>query len=231
VTAHILVVEDDADICRSLQILFQRAGYNVSVASDGESGVERFLSHPPDLVVLDISMPVMDGWAVLDRIRNQSQTPVLMLTARGLESEKVRGLLGGADDYMTKPFSNDELVARVAARLRRSPLKGDRDMETIFDDGFLYVNFSGQIVKANGEDVILTPTEFRLLAALVRHAGQVLSTDQLLEWAWHDPTGIGPGRVKFTVLSLRRKLDWTDLATSPVETVRGFGYRYRIASQ
>jgi len=225
VTARVLVVEDDVDIWRSLQILLQRAGYELLWAADGPDGLRSLREDHPDLVILDVGLPKLDGWAVLERIRDHSEIPVILLTARGLETDKVRGLLGGADDYLTKPFSNEELVARVAALLRRSPVT--RSEPSVFEDGAIRVDLARHTVEAAGQPVLLTPSEFRLLAALVRHPGQVLSHGQLLEQAWHDPTRTGPGRVKFTILSLRRKLGWTDLHDSPVETVRGFGYRYR----
>jgi DNA-binding response OmpR family regulator len=220
-----LVVEDDRDIWRSLQILLERSGYRLQWSADGEDGLERFRTDRPDLVVLDVGLPRLDGWAVLERIRSHSTVPVLLLTARGLESDKVRGLLGGADDYLTKPFSNEELVARVGALLRRAGPVAEE--EPVFQDARLVVDFSQRQVECDGQDVTLTPAEFRLLSVLVRHTGQVLSPGQLLELAWHDPSGIGPGRVKFTVLSLRRRLGWTELTECPIETVRGFGYRYR----
>ncbi len=224
-TARILVVEDDNDIWRSLQILLERSGYELRWAADGQDGLNQFKEYLPDLVVLDVGLPYLDGWAVLERIRHQSDVPVLLLTARGLESDKVRGLLGGADDYLTKPFSNDELVARVAALFRR--VRPVAAITSVWHDGRLRVDFDDHRVQVGATEVSLTPSEFRLLAALIRHAGQVLSNAQLLEQAWHDPSGIGPGRVKFTILSLRRKLGWTELADCPIETVRGFGYRYR----
>jgi DNA-binding response OmpR family regulator len=223
--ARVLVVEDDADIGRSLEIILARAGYEVTVAVDGSDGLRRFNEEGHHLVVLDISLPILDGWAVLERIRSVSTTPILLLTARGLEADKVRGLLGGADDYLTKPYSNDELVARVVALLRRSP---PADSEpTVYDDGRVRVDFIMQTCEVSGSPVRLTPTEFRLLTTLLRHPDEVLSRQRLLELSWHDPTARGSGRVKFTVLSLRRKLGWGDLGTSPLEAVRGFGYRYR----
>jgi DNA-binding response OmpR family regulator len=225
--ARVLVVEDDQDIWRSLQILLERSGYRLRWAADGMSGLSQFGDYDPDLVVLDVGLPGLDGWSVLERIRHRSDVPVLVLTARGLESDKVRGLLSGADDYLTKPFSNDELVARVGALLRRARTTTPTTPE--FVDARLRIDFGDNRVHLGETEVALTPSEFRLLAALVRHSGQVLTNAQLLEQAWHDPSGIGPGRVKFTVLSLRRKLGWTDLDGCPIETVRGFGYRYRPA--
>jgi len=225
----ILIVEDDADIWRSLQILLERAGYQVLPAGDGVEGLRQFQEHRPDLVVLDVGLPALDGWSVLERIRDVSDVPVMLLTARGLETDKARGLLSGADDYLTKPFSNAELVARVGALLRRSPPVTEGP--SVYDDGRLRVDFSTHEVQRAGEDVKLTPTEFRLLSVLVRQTGQVPSPRQLLEQGWHDPSGIGTGRVKFTVLNLRRKLGWDDAENSPIETVRGFGYRYRAPAE
>jgi DNA-binding response OmpR family regulator len=149
---------------------------------------------------------------------------VLLLTARGHEGDKVRGLHAGADDYLTKPFGNQELAARVHALLRRP--RTERDQADVYDDGAVLVQFASHEVSVNGHPVGLTPTEFRLLAALVRHHGQTLSAEQLLDLAWNDPFGVGPERVKFGVLRLRRKLGQPAAAPLPIEAVRGFGYRY-----
>jgi len=222
---RILVIEDDPDIWRLLEVLLRRAGFEPLWASDGLQGLRRFGADSPDLVLLDVGLPELDGWEVLERIRDVGRVPVLLLTARGLETDKVRGLLGGADDYLTKPFDNDELVARIGVLLRR-PLKVTADVG-IYDDGLLEVDFSSRTAKVRGSKVQLTPTEFRLLAALVRHAGHVLSLERLLEMAWGDPGGSGTGKVRFAVMSLRRKLGWGDDANCPLESVRGFGYRYR----
>lgn len=222
---RILVIEDDTDIWRSLQVLLRRAGYDPIWAEDGAEGLKRFGDDPPDLILLDVGLPKIDGWVILDRVRNVSRVPIMVLTARGLEMDKARGLLGGADDYLTKPFSNAELVARIGALLRHSTVPAAEPV--VYEDGHLEVDFSTGTVALGGEAVQLTPTEFRLLSVLVRHVGQVLSARQLLELVWNDPSGTGPGRVKFTILSLRRKMGWTDLGECPLENVRGFGYRYR----
>jgi DNA-binding response OmpR family regulator len=154
-----------------------------------------------------------------------SDVPVLMLTALGTERDKVRGLNSGADDYLTKPFSRVELLARLQAVGRRQVSKGEP--VTTFDDGTLHIDFAHQEVTVDGVTIILTPTEYRLLATLARHQGQVLSSDQLIELAWDDPSGLAPSRVKYAVLRLRRKLGWDEGDEGPIETVRGFGYRYR----
>ena len=224
--SRLVVVEDDPDIALALRLLLTRAGHEVAHAKDGRTGLKDAYTGRPELVILDIGLPGLDGWQVLERLRDVSDVPVLLLTAHGQESDKVRGLRGGADDYLTKPFTNAELVARVEALLRRSAGPASWADE-VYDDGVLRIDPAARRTFVAGEEVRLTPTEFRLLNVLVRHAGAVLSPNQLLAQAWDDPTGIGPERVKFAVLRLRRKLGWTDPDASPIESVRGFGYRYR----
>jgi DNA-binding response OmpR family regulator len=226
VPAAVLVIEDDPDVARAIRAVLEGGGLEVLTEGDGRSGLHAFHACRPGLVVLDVGLPVLDGWAVLSRIRDLSEVPVLMLTSHGLEDEKVRGLQAGADDYVTKPFSNAELLARVRGLLRRGRAGQDPDAARVYDDGLLSVGLSGGEVTVGGRPVSLTPTEFRLLAVLVRHRGQVLSPEQLLDQAWQDPAGIGPDRVKFTVMRLRRKLGQHGGAGPPIEAVRGFGYRY-----
>ena len=223
-TARILIVEDDKDIALAVRTVLQRGGYDIVAAANGRDGLRIFHASRPDCVLLDVGLPGLDGWAVLERIRDISQVPVLLLTAHGLESEKVRGLRAGADDYLTKPFGNRELLARVQALLRRSA-PGDPGAE-VYDDGRIQVQFGSHQVQVDGQPVELTPTEYRLLTALVRHPGQALSAGQLVEQAWNDPLQVGPERVKFSVMRLRRKLGQRSGAREPIEAVRGFGYRY-----
>lgn len=229
---QVLVIEDDTDIALGIRTVLARAGFDVTEAASGRQGLRAFHDARPDLVILDIGLPELDGWAVLERMRDLSDVPVLILTAHSLEADKVRGLNSGADDYLTKPFGNSELAARVEALLRRS--RADSDPAEIYDDGLVQVRFGSHQVLVNGSAVTLTPTEYRLLTAFVRHAGQILTPDQLLDLAWNDPWGTGPERVKFTVMRLRRKLAQPrpgamgavrDPAPS-IEAVRGFGYRY-----
>src|SRR5262249_31663953 len=199
---RVLVMEDDQDIALRLRIVLARGGFAAPLAASGRDGLRVFHSTRPDLVILDVGLPEMDGWAVLERIRDLSEVPVLMLTAHGQESEKVRGLSSGADDYQTKPYGNAELTARVLVLLRRrQPAAASEVAEPeVFDDGLIELDFAAREVRVAGERVTLTPTEFRLLAALVRRKGQVLSPDALLELAWSDPLGIGPERVKYTIM-------------------------------
>jgi DNA-binding response OmpR family regulator len=223
---RVLVIEDDRDIALAIRTLLTRSGFEVASSSDGKDGLRAFHTARPDLVVLDIGLPTLDGWGVLERIRDLSDVPVLMLTAHGNEADKVRGLQSGADDYLTKPFGARELAARVEALLRRPRTKLPEP--DVYDDGRLVVKLDAREVTVNGQRVPLTPTEFRLLVALVRHPGRTLSADQLLELAWNDPLGIGPERVKFGIMRLRRKLGPPGGPGSAIEAVRGFGYRYVV---
>jgi DNA-binding response OmpR family regulator len=221
---RVLVIEDDKDIALGIRTVLSRSGFDVAHSADGKEGLRAFHDARPDLVVLDIGLPSLDGWGVLERIRDLSDVPVLMLTAHGNETDKVRGLRSGADDYLTKPFGNGELAARVEALLRR-PRTGQPQAE-VYQDSKLLVRLDTREVIVEGDTVTLTPTEFRLLAALIRNPGRTLTPDQLLELAWNDPLGIGPERVKFCILRLRRKLGQDAGAGSAIEAVRGFGYRY-----
>lgn len=222
-------MEDEEDV-RSLVVeLLERAGYRVNSAGDGRAGLRLFHEHRPDLVVLDISMPALDGFQTLERIRDLSDVPVLILTAHNSELERVRGLKAGADDYLGKPFGRQELVARVEALLRRIR-DPEGEGETLYSDELLEIDFARRGVTVRGRQVSLTPLEFRLLGALVRHPDQVLSSEQLLEQAWGDAIGRSSDQVKLYVSYLRRKLSDGSDGSSPIETVRGFGYRYRPAA-
>jgi len=223
-SVQVLCIEDDQDIALAISMVLRRAGFEVVGAADGKDGLRAFHAERPDVVLLDIGLPTLDGWTVLERIRDLSDVPVIMLTAHGQEADKVRGLQLGADDYLTKPFGNAELVARIQALLRRS--KPARPEAEVYADALVHLNFGAREVRIGDEPTTLTPSEFRLLAALVRHAGQTLSPDQLLEQAWNDPLGVGPERVKFAIMRLRRKLGQGDGSGPPIEAVRGFGYRY-----
>jgi DNA-binding response OmpR family regulator len=221
----ILIADDDADVRRLIVVLLERAGYRAFEAPDGREALRLLYTRRPAAVVLDVAMPGLDGWKVLERIREVSDVPVLMLTAQGEELHRVRGLRAGADDYVTKPFGRQELLARIEALLRRS--RGNNDVTEAYRDELLEVDFSQRRVLVRGEPVSLTPLEFRLLGAFLRNPGQLLSRDQLLELAWGDPSTRSADEVKLYVGYLRRKLDAAAGAGSAIETVRGFGYRYR----
>ena len=182
--ARVLVVDDEPDIRGLLAKLLERAGCAVTEAADGRRALREFYAVQPDLVVLDVGIPELDGWQTLERIRDLSDVPVLLLTGHAGELEKVRGLKAGADDYVTKPFGRQELVARVEALLRRSGTR--REATPTYADGDVAIDFGRRSVTVRGEEISLTPLEFKLLATFVRHPNQVLSSAQLLELVWGD---------------------------------------------
>jgi DNA-binding response OmpR family regulator len=221
---RVLVVDDDEDIRLLVRELLERGGYTVDEADNGKAALRQIFANAPALVILDVTMPDMDGYQTLERIRDLSDVPVLMLTARTQELEKVRGLSAGADDYVAKPFGRQELLARVQALLRRTG--GRSEVIEAYADDFVQIDYAQRKVTVQGRDVQLTPLEFKLLAAFVQNPNQVLSRDQLLEIVWGDPYGVSGDQVKLYVGYLRRKLVPDAPETAPVETVRGFGYRY-----
>jgi DNA-binding response OmpR family regulator len=222
--ARVLVVDDESDVRALVRDLLEDSGYAVDEARDGSEGLRLLYAQRPDAVVLDLGMPTMDGWTALERIRELSDVPVLMLTARGGDLERVRGLRAGADDYLVKPFFGEELLARIEAllrRARRAPTPAaPRDR---YEDAALTIDYLEHRVRAGGQEVALTPLEFRLLCEFVAHPRQVLSHEQLLERVWYDPHAVAPDVVRLYVGYLRRKLG---PARERIETVRGFGYRY-----
>jgi DNA-binding response OmpR family regulator len=220
---RVLVVDDNDDICLLLEELLKGAGYSVETARDGRAALRAFHETPADLVILDLSMPELDGFETLERLRDLSDAPVILLTARSSEIDKVRGFRAGADDYVVKPFGRQELLARIEALLRRTP--EPKHLQR-YDDGALSIDHGRRLVLCRGLPVQLTPLEFRLLVTLVEHAGQVLSADQLVENVWGHSAGVSRDQVKLYVSYVRRKLAQAAEGFEPIETVRGFGYRY-----
>lgn len=220
-----LVVDDEDDIRDLVREVLEGEGHTVLEAPDGRAALRVIHQDRPDLVILDVMMPELDGWRTLDRIRDVSDVPVIMLTARALDWERARGLRSGADDYMIKPFSPIELGARVAALLRRAPASEERPR--VYEDRVLRIDFATRAVTVYGQQVSLTPLEFKMLGVFINHAGQVLTRDQLLELVWGSRDAVFPEQVKLYVAYLRRKLGALVDGDSPIETIRGFGYIYR----
>ncbi len=220
---RVLVVDDDDDIRLLLHELLSGAGYLVETAQDGRAALRVFHEKPTDVVVLDLSMPELDGFETLERLRDVSDVPVILLTARSSEIDKVRGFRAGADDYVVKPFGRQELLARIEALLRRAPEATHLEH---YDDGAISIDYARRLVMSRGLPVRLTPLEFRLLDAFARHPGQVLSADQLIEHCWGHEAGVSLDQVKLYVSYLRKKLGQDADGWQPIETVRGFGYRY-----
>lgn len=221
----ILVVEDEATLATAIAQRLASEGWSVHVAGDGANAVAAAKQLRPDLVIMDIMLPVMDGLAATKRIIADRPVPVLILTARDDESDKVIGLGIGADDYMTKPFSMRELIARCKALLRRVDrakiIAKNSENEKVLDFGTLVIDPAQRIVTLNGEDVHLTPTEFDLLATLARHPRTVLSREKLLEEVWDWVDASGTRTVDSHVKALRHKL-----GSSTIRTVHGVGYAF-----
>lgn len=217
----VLVAEDDPAIRALLRRTLGLEGYQVVEAEDGEEAVEKALQQHPDLVILDVLLPRKDGWDVCREIRRESSVPILMLTALGQEEDEVKGLEVGADDYVVKPFSPRQLLARVKALLRRSQGQGDLILE--YPD--LILDGKARRVTYRGEEILLAPKEFDLLYFLARHPGQVLSRQQLLErvWGW-DYEG-DDRTVDEHVKRIRRKLGEEGRGRL-IRTVWGVGYRF-----
>jgi DNA-binding response OmpR family regulator len=225
VSPRVLLIDDSETERAVVADRLGKSGYDVVLAGDGRDGLRRLYETRPDIVLLDVVMPELDGWKTLELIREVADVPVIMLTARNTEIERVRGLRGGADDYLGKPFAPAELLARIEAVLRRRPEQ--TTVRELWDDGLIRIDFASHEVTVRDEPVSLTPLEFRLLAALTENAGQVLSQDQLLELVWADPHGASPQQVKLYVGYVRKKIEADPAKPELIETVRGFGYRYR----
>lgn len=224
-TKTVLLIEDDGDLIRLLEYNLTEAGYLVLSARDGGSGLDIAERHAPDLVVLDVMMPGMDGWEVCRRLRashTNPRVPILMLTAKAEEADRVLGLELGADDYLTKPFSVREVVARVRALLRRAEHPVD-DAE-VLKLGKMVVDSGRWEVAISGKPVPLTTIEFRILRAMARRPGRVLSREELISQSHADDAAVIDRTIDVHVASLRRKLGRMG---NRIETVRGIGYRIR----
>jgi len=222
----ILVVEDERQIARMVQAYLAREGFKVEVAFDGEEGWVRFRDWQPDLVILDLMLPRLHGLDLARKIRQESNVPIIMLTARAEEADRVAGLELGADDYVTKPFSLRELAARVRAVLRR--VEGDTGREVI-RAGPLSVDLAAREVYLDGRPVELTPTEFDLLAFFVRHPGRVFTRRELLEAIQERSYASLPRTIDSHVKNLRRKIEPDPAEPTFILTVHGVGYKFRPA--
>ncbi|MFL5672617.1 MAG: response regulator transcription factor, partial [Chloroflexota bacterium] len=228
--ATILIVEDEHAVARGIQYALQQEGYEVAVARSGEEGLEIATRQAPDLVVLDVRLPGMDGFEVLRRLRAAgAKMPVLVLTARDDEVDKVIGLELGADDYITKPFSIREFRSRVRALLRRAaaPRAGDRGQDEVIDAGELRIDVPRRTVEVRGEEVQLTFVEFELLRILAAAPGRVFSRRQLLERLRGGADYREPRTIDVHVRHLREKIEADPHEPELILTVRGVGYRFR----
>jgi two-component system, OmpR family, response regulator len=224
----ILLVDDEDAVQKLLAYPLEREGYRVIPARDGQEALERFIAEQPDLVVLDVMLPKLDGLEVCKRLRARSTVPIIMLTARDDELDKVVGLELGADDYITKPFSIHEFRSRVRALLRRAklPAYGDDRVDLITADG-LRIDVARRLVEVGGSSVQLTYVEFELLRTLASHPGKVFSRKALLEELWGGSAYREPRTIDVHVRHLREKLERDPSEPEFIHTVRGVGYRFR----
>jgi two-component system KDP operon response regulator KdpE len=221
----ILVIDDEETTVQLIAILLERRGYDVIKAYRADEGLRNAYRSQPDLVLLDIMMPDMDGWDVCKRLREMSDVPIIFLTARGETRDVVRGLEMGADDYVTKPYDNEELVARVKAHLRRSP-RPNMSEELVFNNGEFRINFMNREVRVRNEIKHLTPKEFNLLGVLVRNAGRVVTRNELVTEAWGDEYADAIDSLKLYVHYLRQKVETDPNHPEYILTLRGVGYRF-----
>jgi two-component system phosphate regulon response regulator PhoB len=224
--AQILVVEDERDIAALVGYHLTKEGYRVRTAGSGPEALEELMRERPDLIVLDLMLPGLSGFDLLGELRRRPEmadTPVIVLTARRDEIDRIKGLELGADDYVTKPFSPQELVLRVAAVLRRVRAPAVVGSSRVLRGGPIMLDLNAMLVEVDGEAIQLTPTEYRLLATLLERRGRVQSRRQLLQAAWDVHVQIETRTVDMHVQRLRSKLG---AAGDLIETVRGFGYRF-----
>lgn len=225
--AQILVVEDERDIAALVAYHLTREGFRVRTVGTGDDALDAIRNERPDLVVLDLMLPELSGYEILEEMRRRpelEEVPVVVLTARREEADRIKGLELGADDYLTKPFSPQELVLRISAVLRRVQAPPVAGSGRLLRGGPIHVDLSATTVTVNGELVELTPTEYRLLVCLLERRGRVQSRRQLLQSAWDIQAQIETRTVDMHVQRLRSKLGG---AGDLIETVRGFGYRFR----
>jgi len=229
--AVVLVVEDDPQIRRFLRATLPAHGYRLLEAATGADGLTQAATRSPEVVLLDLGLPDIDGLEFIRRLREWSTTPIIVLSARGLERDKVAALDAGADDYLTKPFGVDELLARLRVALRhRATVGSGGAASAVFTSGELSVDLAGHIVRVGGREVRLTPTEFRLLAMLVRHAGKVVTHRHLLVEVWGPGSAENTHYLRVQMHGLRHKLEEMPARPRYLITEPGVGYRLREES-
>jgi len=224
--ARILVIDDEPQIRRSLQVNLEGKGYAVAAAADAGQALQAIANRAPDVIVLDLLMPGMDGMALTRRIREHSTVPIIILSAIGDERKKVEALELGADDYVTKPFSTEELLARIRSVLRR--VAGAQSSQPVWSYGELSVNFDRREVRLTGEAVKLTPTEYDLLKYMIEHAGKVLTHRMLLTAVWGPAYSDQAQYLRVFVGQLRKKLEKDPARPRYILTDPGVGYRFCV---
>jgi two-component system KDP operon response regulator KdpE len=223
----VLIVEDEAQVVRFLRTTLAASGYRLVEATTGAQALVEAASRAPDLVLLDLGLPDVDGVEVTRRIREWSSVPIIVLSARGREDDKIQALDAGADDYLTKPFGVGELLARMRVAFRNAVRAKSPSPESVFEVDDLQVDLAARRVRLAGRDVHLTQTEYKLLAVLVRHAGKVVTHRQLLEEVWGRSAAAQLHYVRLYMAYLRHKLEKDPTRPHYIETETGVGYRLR----
>ena len=221
----ILAIEDEAPIRRFLRAYLEGRGFTFIEATTGTLGLTMAASHSPSVILLDLGLPDIDGLTVLSRLREWTQSPIIILSARDQENDKIIGLDAGADDYLVKPFSVGELEARIRVALRHTATLGSNEDEAVFTSGNLRVDFAGRRVTVGDQEAHLTPIEFKLLAVLVRHAGKVITHAQLLREVWGRNASDQEHYVRVYVHQLRHKIEREPARPIHLKTETGVGYR------
>jgi len=227
---NIALVDDDRNILTSVSMSLEAEGFNVKTYNDGEEGLEGITTTPPDLVVLDIKMPRMDGMEVLAKLREKSALPVIFLTSKDDEVDEVIGLRMGADDYITKPFSQRLLIERIRALLRRQQLQAEPEKvneEEVTERGDLRLDDSRHLCTWKGDAVNLTVTEYLLVKALAQRPGHVKNRDQLIDLAYGENIYVDDRTIDSHIKRVRKKFKAVDKAFNQIETLYGIGYRYK----
>ncbi|HEY6196622.1 MAG TPA: response regulator [Candidatus Eisenbacteria bacterium] len=227
VPATVLVIEDELPIRKFLRAGLEGEGYRLVESATGQDGIAQAAMRSPDLVLLDLGLPDLDGFEIVRRLREWSAVPILVLTARGQEGDKIRALDGGADDYLTKPFSMGELLARMRVALRRRNSTGTSVENGVVESGEMRIDFARRTVTVAGKEVKLTPIEYRLLAVLAREAGRVLTHDHLLREVWGPGYGSQHHYLRVYMAQLRHKLERDPARPKLLLTETGVGYRMR----
>lgn len=222
----ILIVEDDKYIIHFLSVSFREENYGFQVAKSVKEAVSLFYANRPDVVILDLGLPDGDGMEVIERIREIADTPVIVVSARQEEDEKIRALDAGADDYVTKPFYMGELLARIRAALRKTE-KHSREKETRFEDGDLCVDYGKRRVEVDGGEVHLTPIEYKILLLLIANRGKVLTHHYILKKIWGYAEGVESGTLRVFMATLRRKIEKNPSDPQHIITEVGVGYRFQ----
>ena len=222
----ILIIDDDVNLGQTIKLTFARVGAEVFTAVDGRDGLRQFYENRPDLVILDVRMPDINGWETCRQIRLLSNVPIIMLTTLDNDEDVIRGLDHGADDFVTNPFSRDVLLARARAVFRRTELSTEPEDQLIYNDSYLLIDLRKHRIEVNGQVVQLSSTEFRLLTYLLQNAGQVLSYQNILDkvWGWEYQNSID--YVHVYISHLRRKLEADPRNPKYLLTERGIGYRF-----